>query len=56
MLFEQLAQFSSACSNVNRSEAVAPHGGKKHRSPPVFSRIDFIQSDQSLDWAVELTC
>lgn len=38
MLFEQLAQFSSACSNANRSEAVAPHGGKKHRSPPSFQQ------------------
>lgn len=40
MLFEQLAQFSSACSNVHRSEAVVAHRGKKHRPPRAFSGID----------------
>lgn len=33
MLFEQLAQFSSACSNVHWSEAVVPHGRKKKDAP-----------------------
>ena len=33
MLFEQLAQFSSACSNVHRSEAVVPHRGKNTGLP-----------------------
>jgi len=47
MLFEQLAQFSSACSNVSKFKAVVPHREKKKKSQssPVFSRIDFIQFD-----------
>lgn len=47
MLFEQLAQFSSAFSNANRSGAVVPHdGGEKIRRPPsIFSRKGFIQND-----------
>lgn len=40
MLFEQLAQFSSACSNVHRSEAVVPHGGRKTQASPALRRID----------------
>lgn len=40
MLFEQLAQFSSACSNVHRSEAVVPHGGRKTQASSALKRID----------------
>lgn len=60
MLFEQLAQFSPACSNVHRSEAAVPHGGKKTPASSTFQRdrIYFIQCyrAQSFDEAVQLTC
>lgn len=60
MLFEQLAQFSSACSNVHRSEAVVPHRGKNTQASPSFQqdRLNFIQCHltESVDRTVELAC
>lgn len=41
VLFEQLAQFSPACTSAHRSERVAPHVGGGARSAPIeSSRMD----------------
>ncbi len=47
MLFEQLAQFRSACSNVHRTETVVPHRKKTQASP------SFLQDRLHMDYHIE---